>query len=283
MPVPAANYAINDALPEQEQQTSYDTLESQNDARRQLRLLTYNIQTGIATNRYRDYLTHSWKHLLPYPERIRNLRRIAGKLERYDLVGLQEVDAGSLRSGFINITEYLAHKSQFPHWYDQTNRDLGNIARHSIGLLSRLKCDEVTEHKLPGFIPGRGAMVLRFGRGDDALVIVIMHLALGKRTRMRQLEFISELVSEFKHVILMGDLNCASDSQEMDWLMSHTSLHEPIHGLYTFPSWQPFKNLDHILVSPSLEVQQVKVMNYQYSDHLPLSMVVNLPDNVILR
>ena len=120
-----------------------------------LRLLSFNIQTGITTKHYRQYLTQSWRHVLPFAKRSGNLDTIANLASDYDLVGLQEVDAGSLRSGYVNQTEYLAARGQFPYWYDQTNRRLGHLAQHSIGILSRLQPSAIREHKLPGRIPGR--------------------------------------------------------------------------------------------------------------------------------
>lgn len=245
-----------------------------------LRLLSYNIQTGIATRNYRDYFTHSWKHVLPYPQRQANLDRIANLVSDFDIVGLQEVDAGSLRSGFVNQTEYLALQAHFPYWYDQTNRNLGHIAQHSIGLLSRFRPTKITEAKLPGMIPGRGALIARYGFGDDSLVLVILHLALGRRARLQQLDHISGLIREFRHVIVMGDLNCRSDSEEIDRLLARTDLREPTHGLHTFPSWRPRRNIDHILVSSSLEVENVAVLNHPLSDHLPIVMEVLLPPEV---
>ena len=107
--------------------------------RQKLRILSYNIQTGISSSKYHHYLTHSWKHVLPCAERIGNLDNIARLLSEYDVVGLQEVDAGSLRSGFINQTKYIAERGHFPYWHDQTNRNLGKIAYHSTGFLSRIK------------------------------------------------------------------------------------------------------------------------------------------------
>jgi len=175
---------------------------------RRLRLLSYNIQTGIATNGYRHYLTHSWKHVLPCPKRLDNLDRIGTLIRDFDIVGLQEVDGGSLRSGFINQTEYLALAARFPYWYDQTNRNLGKFAQHSTGLLSRLRPAEVMEVKLPGMIPGRGALTVRYGHGEDALVLVIAHLALGRRARFRQLECIADIIGNYQHAIVMGDMNC---------------------------------------------------------------------------
>ncbi|HHQ43077.1 MAG TPA: endonuclease, partial [Chromatiales bacterium] len=75
-----------------------------------LRLLSYNIQAGIGAGRYRDYLTGSWRHVLPDRRTLANLDAIARLLRRYDLVGLQEVDGGSLRSAFLDQARYLAHR-----------------------------------------------------------------------------------------------------------------------------------------------------------------------------
>lgn len=248
-----------------------------------LRLLSYNIQTGIATSRYRHYLTHSWKHLLPFAERRLNLDRIGELVRHYDVVGLQEADAGSLRSSYLNLTEYLAGRGGFPYWYDQTNRNFGMFAQHSMGALSRLRASEITEHRLPGAIPGRGALMLRFGRGRDALVLMLVHMALGRRARLRQFGFIAELAAEYRHVIVMGDLNCRSDSPELNWLIGRAGLREPAHDLHTFPSWRPMRNIDHILVSPSLRVDEVSVLNYPLSDHLPIAMQVSLPGEMELE
>lgn len=247
-----------------------------------LRLLSYNIQTGISTTRYRHYFTQSWKHVLPHGERFQNLDRIAQLTCEYDIVGLQEVDAGSLRSGFINLTKYIADRAEFPFWYDQTNRRIGPIAQHAIGVLSRYRCTEIVEHKLPGPIPGRGTLALRFGHGDNSLVVFIVHLALGQRTRLQQLAYLAELVNQHRNVVVMGDLNFPSRSREMEFLIDRTLMTEPVHGLNTFPSWRPNRNIDHILVTPTLQVHNARVLDCPVSDHLPLCMELILPEGVEL-
>ncbi len=102
----------------------------------------------------------------------------------YDVVGLQEVDSGSLRTGFVDQTAYLAGRAGFPHWHKQVNRNLGKLGQHSNGLLSRVKPSRISEYKLPG-LPGRGAILCNFG-GDEGLSICIIHLALGRRARLKQ-------------------------------------------------------------------------------------------------
>lgn len=99
---------------------------------------------------------------------------------------------------------------------------------------------------------------------------------------MRQIIYISRLVRNYPHVVLMGDMNFRSDSREMALLISRTGLKEPAHGLHTFPSWRPQHNIDHILVSSSIKVDKAEVLDCFCSDHLPISAHVSLPEGLNL-
>ncbi|THG81380.1 EEP domain-containing protein [Pseudomonas sp. A-1] len=240
-----------------------------------LRLLSFNIQVGISTRRYHHYLTRSWQHLLPHRERAVNLQQIGALLGDFDLVALQEVDGGSLRSDYVNQVEHLAQLGNFPYWYQQLNRNLGALAQHSNGLLSRLCPQQLEDHPLPG-PPGRGAILLRFGEGPEALAVVMMHLALGARVRTRQLAYIRELIHGYRHCVLMGDMNThAAELLE----------HSPLRGLglvapqtcATYPSWQPQRCIDHILLSPQLTLERMAVLDAPISDHLPVAVDIRLP------
>ncbi|HHJ12346.1 MAG TPA: EEP domain-containing protein [Chromatiales bacterium] len=245
-----------------------------------IRLLSYNIQVGIPTQGFHHYLTHSWRHLLPSRKRQENLRRIARFIGQFDIIGLQEVDAGSLRSGYINQAEYLAREAGLPHCYHKTNRDLGHLAQHSLAVLSRFPARVARHHRLPGRIPGRGALELHYGSPGQPLVLVLIHLSLGRRARRVQLEYIAEVVASHRHVIVMGDLNCTPDSDELCLLLDRAGLAEPPHRENTYPSWRPRRSYDHILVSPSLEVRKTRVYPRFYSDHLPVCVEIGLPAEV---
>lgn len=247
-----------------------------------LRILSYNVQVGINTRRPHQYVTHSWKHLLPHNQRLSNLDKVAELLHHADIVGLQEVDAGSIRSNYINMVEYLALKARFPYWYHQVNRNLGRFAQHSNGLLSRYHPVEIHNIPLPALIPGRNAILARYGQRDMSLAVVILHLSLSPRARLRQLSCISERINEYKHVILMGDMNCKPGSKEMRLLFRRTNLREPIEETLTFPSWRPQHSIDHILVTPELKVNKVEAISQSYSDHLPIFMELILPDGIEL-
>ena len=249
---------------------------------RHLRLLSYNIQVGITSTRFRHYITRSWRHILPHTGSFENLNQIAALISEFDIVALQEVDAGSFRSLFINQIEYLARRGDFPYWFFQTNRNLGRFAQHSNGLLSKIEPTFIGDHKLPGVIPGRGIMEVRYGREDNPFVVLLVHLALGRRARLRQMEFLADLVNRYRHVVVMGDFNCQARSPEMRHLLAQTDLCDPEEDLHTFPSWRPMRNIDHILVTPTIETRDIQVLPFALSDHLPIAVDVTLPDEVSL-
>ena len=239
-----------------------------------LRLLSCNILAGGSMKRYRDYVTHSWKHVLPTGKRA-NLDGLARVIGEFDLVGLQEADAGSLRSGFLNQTQYLAEAAEFPYWSHQPNRRVSRLATSSNGLLARWQPDEVIDYPLPGRIGGRGALWARFGEGDDALVVVVAHLSLGQVARVRQLGFLAELIGQHVNAVLMGDLNTTAHSAELKLLYARTLLQPPDEPPATFPSWRPTRAIDHILVSESMRVERRWALPHPVSDHLPIAAEVS--------
>ena len=248
---------------------------------RRLKVLSYNIQTGIATSRYRDYVTHGWRHLIPHTLRWQNLdQMVESGLRSFDMVGLQEIDGGSLRTGYINQARYLAERADFPFWYNQTNRRVGRLAHHSNGLLSRIAPAEIVDYKLPG-LPGRGALLSRFGQHPAWLAVIVVHLALSRRARMRQMLFLSHLVNEHPHAVVMGDFNCDSDAPEVQLLLRSTDLQLPADEEHTFPTWRPRRRIDHILVTSEIAVERAYVPQWAYSDHLPVALDLLLPEHLL--
>lgn len=245
-----------------------------------LRLLTYNMQVGINSRSFRHYLTRSWQHLLPHSGQQANLDSIAQMLSGFDVVALQEADGGSIRTGHLNQVRYLAEMAGFPYWYQQLNRNLGKFAQHSNGVLSRVRPELIEDHKLPGRLPGRGAIFMRYGNTEEPLVFVVLHLSLGRRAQLEQLAYIKELIADYKHVVIMGDLNsCAEKVLHLSPLRD-IKLRCPEGSYSTYPSWRPISCLDHILVSPSLEIKRAEVVSYALSDHLPVAVEIGLPNQV---
>ena len=249
-----------------------------------LQLLSCNIHAGGHVRRYGDYVTNSWKHVLPTRGTRGNLDRFAGLLTEFDLVGLQEADAGSLRSGFVNQTQYLAEAAGFPYWSHQPNRKIARFAASANGLLTRFQPAEVLDYPLPGRIPGRGALWVRFDNGGADLVVVIAHLSLGPVARRAQFAFLAELIGAQDHVVLMGDLNCSAHSPELKMLYKGTALVPPAETPpATFPSWRPRRAIDHILTTPGFRIERLWTLPHPVSDHLPLAARVRLPAALALN
>ncbi|SFF58235.1 Metal-dependent hydrolase, endonuclease/exonuclease/phosphatase family [Fontimonas thermophila] len=241
-----------------------------------VRVLTLNIQVGMPTAHYGHYVTGAWRHVLPSRSARRNLDRIAELVAGFDVVALQEADAGSLRTAQINQIEYLARRAGFTHWHAAINRDLGPFAQHALGFLSHHPLHDVRHHPLPGRLPGRGVLEARLcAPGHAPLHVMVAHLSLGRSSRKRQLDYLASLADPHGGTVLMGDLNC-----EPSELVRHPALQRiglrPVHSEPTYPSWRPVRSIDHVLVTPGVDAHTTHVLDTRLSDHLPVATEIRL-------
>ena len=250
-------------------------------ATRTLRVLSANIQAGSSTRRYSDYVTRSWSHALPAGSKRTSLDAIAQLASGHDIVGLQEADPGSLRSGFTNQTHYLAQRAGFHYWTHQPNRSVGGVASSANGLLSKLEPVRTSDHALPGRIKGRGVLLGHFGDDREGLTVAVAHLSLGAKSRLAQLSFIAEILQDHPNAVLMGDFNCLPDQPEMEILYRNTRLRPPECAVPTFPSWKPQRAIDHILVSGELKCAGARAVPAAFSDHLALAMEIEVPESAL--
>jgi len=241
-----------------------------------LKLVTYNIQSGIGTSRAHRYFTEGWKQLLPHSQQQNLLKSIARVVADHDLVGLQEADIGSLRTGYINQVDYVAESAGFPYVQSRTNRKVARFATSAVSAMSQLPLENVREIGLPGRIPGRGALLVDLIGETSVLTVAVAPLALGRRDRLSQMDFLSDILDDSEQAVLMGDMNCSASSPEIALLNRRCGL-VPAgeESSRTFPSWRPVRALDHILVSPQIGVENCEVLQHTYSDHRPISVTLN--------
>ena len=122
-----------------------------------------------------------------------------------------------------------------------------------------------------------------FGDGPQGLTVAVAHLSLGAPSRQMQLDFIAELLHDFPNAVLMGDFNCVVDCPEMGNLFRKTRLQPPGCTVHTFPSWKPQRAIDHILVTDTLRCQDLRAVPAAFSDHLALSVNLEVPEGALAR
>jgi endonuclease/exonuclease/phosphatase family metal-dependent hydrolase len=238
------------------------------------RILSFNTHVCIKASKSSERLKNLWKHVLPSRCKMDNLEEISELVRPFDMVGIQESDAGSLRSGFMSQITSLACLGGFDYWAEQVNRDMV-FARHSIGFLSRRRIVSVTRHQLPGKIPGRGLMIANLDFEGQPVAFAVSHLSLGPRDRIKQASYIADIIRELNcKTILMGDFNCTSDSQELKVIAKKAGLRSARRNIATYPSWKPRRDIDHVLVSEGIVVKKAQAIKFAMSDHLPLAIDV---------
>jgi len=191
-----------------------------------------------------------------------------------DIVGLVEFDGGSFRTGGINhaaeFARTLEHHYAYSSKYHRRSmaRWLPLLRHQGNALFSKQQMDNRRQHYLPW---GFKRLVMESQIADVRVFLV--HLALNRHTRERQLKVIANLVGNCDEpVILAGDFNTFEGISELDHLTRETGLRNANpERTPTYPAWEPRKELDFILVSENIKVRDFSVFgNVRLSDHLPM-------------
>ena len=233
-----------------------------------MKLLTWNIQAGIGTGRYRDYLLHAHRQVIHTRSKTLALRNIAREIAPYDVVCLQEIDLGGRRAGYCSQVDAIAAQSGHAHLAVQQNRIIPGISRHGNAIFSRFPLRLVQDMKLPGRVAGRGCLIVDVD-GPVPLRVACLHLSLGAPAQQVQLAAIAEALRDATAWVAMGDFNCGADSAAMAGFCAISGGTLPLVSPGTFPSWQPRQDYDHIV--SSVPLTHYRTEPARLSDHLPVS------------
>ena len=235
-----------------------------------MHLLTWNIQAGIGTRRYRDYLLHAHRQLVHTSAKAQVLRDIAREITSYDVVCLQEIDLGGRRAGYRSQIEALAGHSGHAHVAVQQNRIVPGISRHGNAILSRWPLTLVADIKLPGRVGGRGCLIVDVA-GPFPLRVACLHLSLGAADQQAQLAAVASALRDGPGWVAMGDFNCGAASAVLQGFCQSTGSKPAPTVHATYPSWRPRRDFDHIVSGGGLSLTQVRVEPPILSDHLAVS------------
>ena len=238
-----------------------------------MKLLTWNIQAGIGTGRYRDYLLRAHLQLVHAPSKTAAIENIAREIAPYDVVCLQEVDLGGRRAGYRSQVDDIAALSGHPQVALQENRRIPGISRHGNAILSHWPITQVRDLKLPGRMPGRGCLVVDIA-GKPALTVACLHLSLGRSDQRLQLTAVAQAVRGAHAWAVLGDFNCGARSAPLEAFCEATGAHLQRPAPPTFPAWRPNRDFDHIVVGGALAVTHYQCEPATFSDHRAISAAV---------
>ena len=195
-----------------------------------------------------------------------------------DLVGLVEVDTGSLRARRNDIEffeEKLGMKSSagsvkyaFERW-KKIFKVIPLLRFQGNAIISKSKLSEVNFHVLKKGL--KNVLIEATVHCPKKITMFLVHLPLGGKARREQIEEIITIVNKVKTpVVLMGDFNIFNGIKEIQKLIEQTNLVYDFDGKPTFPSYQPKKRLDYVFASKNIKIKNYKVLDFPFSDHLPL-------------
>lgn len=237
-----------------------------------MRFLVYNIR--YATGHNNGY------HLpIPYAGFFRttrtNLDDIIEFIRSYspDVIGLVEVDSGSYRSGKCCQAKEIADALGYSHLVETKYRDdslaqkVPVLNKQSNALLTR---QHSSSHCYHYFNEGVKRLVIQ--AEFESVIFFIVHLSLKYRHRQNQLQYLHQLIKHTKKpVIIGGDFNTFWGSGELELFLAATDMENAnLNNSPSHPSHAPHREIDFILHSKELKVDNFSIPDIQLSDHAPL-------------
>jgi endonuclease/exonuclease/phosphatase family metal-dependent hydrolase len=235
-------------------------------------LLVYNIRYGLGFGSALHWPIPGMGYLIGNRS---NLSRIIEfiKAQDPDIVGLIEVDTGSIRTRKVNqavaIAESLGHYSAYQCKYGETslNQRLPIVRKQANAFLAAPRVHGERFHYFD-----RGIKRLTIELELESCIVFLVHLSLKYRHRHSQLRHLHDLVTAArKPVIIAGDFNTFWGEHEIYLFMKATGLKSAnARGLPSYPSRSPRKELDFVLYGNGIAVTDFFIPRVTFSDHLPL-------------
>jgi len=227
------------------------------------------------------------------PERI---ARVIGRHEP-DIVALQELDMWRKRTGEVDQPHLIAKELEMIYHFHPSV--VVDEERYGNAVLSRYPMELMRAGRLPGTIKismaePRGVIWTVISIAGIRINFFNTHLGLFPRERIRQAKALlgSEWIAHpvcHGPVILCGDFNalpnsrlCRTVKEFFRDAQEELEHHSP---KATWSSYYPVGRIDHVFISPEIEVTRVEVSRTDLdkiaSDHLPLivDIKIRLPKN----
>jgi endonuclease/exonuclease/phosphatase family metal-dependent hydrolase len=237
-----------------------------------MRLLLYNIRYAVGGGASMHMPLPGAGYVLGNQSVLPEITRFIKDVDP-DIVGLIEVDTGSIRSRMVNQAEKIATDLQMNTSYEtkygskSINQILPIVRKQGNAFMA---AQRVHGEKFHYFDTGIKRLIIELEMAEFAVFLV--HLSLKYRHRHLQLRRLHDLIEATeKPVIVAGDFNTFWGENEIYLFKRAAGLKSAnVDGLPTYPSRAPRKELDFVLYQDGITVNSFDVPDVRLSDHLPL-------------
>jgi endonuclease/exonuclease/phosphatase family metal-dependent hydrolase len=216
-----------------------------------LRIMSYNVRNAKGMDRQTDY------------DRVAAVIKAA----RPDLVAVEELDSGTLRSGGKFVLQEIAARCGYHYYYFPAIAYDGG--KYGIGVLSREEALRVSSLPLPGREEARTLGMVEFRK----IVLFAVHLSLTEADRDSSAGIINAQVRKMrKPVFLAGDFNAKPASTALH-ILKQSGWRLLSGESFTFPSDKPDRCIDYVFAGRGnrFRVKQAEVIpDSLASDHRPV-------------
>ena len=237
-----------------------------------MRFLLYNIRYGAGIGKrfhlpvpYSGYFKPTNGHFKKILDFV--------KIIKPDIIGLIEVDFGSYRVGQSNQADVIArslnHQAIYQSKYDETSmaRKVPLLNKQGNAVLTN---QPIINRRFHFLRDGVKRLVIEVELPEATIFLV--HLSLKFRHRQYQLNDLNALITGCnKPVIVAGDFNAFRGDRELQLFLAASGLVSANdQGKSSYPSRNPFMELDYIFHSPAIQSNGFQIPTVMLSDHAPL-------------
>jgi len=237
-----------------------------------MRLLLYNIRYAVGGGASMHVPLPGAGYVLGNQSVLPEITRFIKSVDP-DVVGLIEVDTGSIRSRKVNQAEKLAADLGMNTSYEtkygskSLNQMLPIVRMQGNAFMA---AERVHGERFHYFDTGIKRLIIELEMDDFAIFLV--HLSLKYRHRHLQLRHLYDLIQKTeKPVVVAGDFNTFWGDNEIYLFRRAAGLTSAnSRNLPTYPSRSPRKELDFVLYQQGIKVTHFEIPDVRLSDHLPL-------------
>ena len=237
-----------------------------------MRLLLYNIRYAVGGGASMHMPVPGAGYVLGNQNVLPEITRFIKSIDP-DIVGLIEVDTGSIRSRMVNQAEKIAADLSMNTSYEtkygenSINQILPIVRKQGNAFMAAAR---VHGEKFHYFDTGIKRLIIELEMEEFAVFLV--HLSLKYRHRHLQLRTLFDLIDATeKPVIVAGDFNTFWGENEIYLFMKAAGLQSAnIDSMPTYPSRAPRKELDFVLFQDGIDVTHFDIPDVKHSDHLPI-------------